>query len=144
MNSLEECSAMNCQVFSTKAACVLYFFFPLFFFSFCVQVLGTPNEDTWPGVHSLPHFKPGRSKYQVHPHFPFPGTTGHNYISDHSLGAGLWRHPLVFLAALNLLKNLYSVFLNDLCSAECSAETMMCFFSLLTSYCAQGVVWLFG
>uniref|UniRef100_A0A8C9GD90 Cyclin-dependent kinase 14 n=1 Tax=Pavo cristatus TaxID=9049 RepID=A0A8C9GD90_PAVCR len=21
-------------------------------------VLGTPNEDTWPGVHSLPHFKP--------------------------------------------------------------------------------------
>ncbi|KAJ7418164.1 hypothetical protein BTVI_30518 [Pitangus sulphuratus] len=22
------------------------------------QVLGTPNEDTWPGVHSLPHFKP--------------------------------------------------------------------------------------
>ncbi|XP_044802357.1 cyclin-dependent kinase 14 isoform X3 [Bubalus bubalis] len=24
------------------------------------QVLGTPNEDTWPGVHSLPHFKPER------------------------------------------------------------------------------------
>nr|XP_035927378.1 cyclin-dependent kinase 14 isoform X2 [Halichoerus grypus] len=23
-------------------------------------VLGTPNEDTWPGVHSLPHFKPER------------------------------------------------------------------------------------
>lgn len=23
------------------------------------QVLGTPNEDTWPGVHALPHFKPG-------------------------------------------------------------------------------------
>ncbi|XP_038840285.1 cyclin-dependent kinase 14-like [Salvelinus namaycush] len=22
------------------------------------QVLGTPCEDTWPGVHSLPHFKP--------------------------------------------------------------------------------------
>uniref|UniRef100_A0A8C9GAU4 Cyclin-dependent kinase 14 n=1 Tax=Pavo cristatus TaxID=9049 RepID=A0A8C9GAU4_PAVCR len=25
-----------------------------------VRVLGTPNEDTWPGVHSLPHFKPER------------------------------------------------------------------------------------
>ncbi|XP_010397487.1 cyclin-dependent kinase 14 isoform X2 [Corvus cornix cornix] len=24
------------------------------------KVLGTPNEDTWPGVHSLPHFKPER------------------------------------------------------------------------------------
>ncbi|KAG8443168.1 hypothetical protein GDO86_011830 [Hymenochirus boettgeri] len=23
-------------------------------------ILGTPNEDTWPGVHSLPHFKPER------------------------------------------------------------------------------------
>uniref|UniRef100_UPI003AAA25FA cyclin-dependent kinase 14-like n=1 Tax=Centroberyx gerrardi TaxID=166262 RepID=UPI003AAA25FA len=23
-------------------------------------VLGTPSEDTWPGVHSLPHFKPDR------------------------------------------------------------------------------------
>ncbi|KAI5086764.1 cyclin-dependent kinase 14 isoform X2, partial [Silurus meridionalis] len=23
-------------------------------------VLGTPSEETWPGVHSLPHFKPGR------------------------------------------------------------------------------------
>uniref|UniRef100_A0A8D0DR06 Cyclin-dependent kinase 14 n=1 Tax=Salvator merianae TaxID=96440 RepID=A0A8D0DR06_SALMN len=23
-------------------------------------VLGTPNEDSWPGVHSLPHFKPDR------------------------------------------------------------------------------------
>uniref|UniRef100_A0A8C9WGV6 Cyclin-dependent kinase 14 n=1 Tax=Scleropages formosus TaxID=113540 RepID=A0A8C9WGV6_SCLFO len=23
------------------------------------QVLGTPSEDTWPGVSSLPHFKPG-------------------------------------------------------------------------------------
>uniref|UniRef100_A0A3B3TDM3 Cyclin-dependent kinase 14 n=1 Tax=Paramormyrops kingsleyae TaxID=1676925 RepID=A0A3B3TDM3_9TELE len=23
-------------------------------------VLGTPSEDTWPGVHSLPHFKPER------------------------------------------------------------------------------------
>uniref|UniRef100_A0A8C0NTB0 Uncharacterized protein n=1 Tax=Canis lupus familiaris TaxID=9615 RepID=A0A8C0NTB0_CANLF len=25
-----------------------------------LSVLGTPNEDTWPGVHSLPHFKPER------------------------------------------------------------------------------------
>ncbi|XP_017673130.1 PREDICTED: cyclin-dependent kinase 14 [Lepidothrix coronata] len=31
-------------------------------YSTCLDmwVLGTPNEDTWPGVHSLPHFKPER------------------------------------------------------------------------------------
>lgn len=29
------------------------------------QVLGTPSEDTWPGVHTLPHFKPGETFFFV-------------------------------------------------------------------------------
>lgn len=27
------------------------------------QVLGTPSEDTWPGVNTLPHFKPGETLF---------------------------------------------------------------------------------
>ncbi|MBN3315311.1 CDK14 kinase, partial [Atractosteus spatula] len=30
-------------------------------------VLGTPTEDTWPGVHSLPHFKPGKVSHCTAP-----------------------------------------------------------------------------
>lgn len=64
--------------FPIKAVCLFLLFFFSFPFFFCyAQVLGTPNEDTWPGVHSLPHFKPGRYKYHIHPHFPLPGNTGH-------------------------------------------------------------------
>lgn len=42
-----------------------YLHVPYLHFWCVFQVIGTPSEDSWPGVNSLPHFKPGETFHSV-------------------------------------------------------------------------------
>lgn len=55
------------RIFSTKTAITAIMQLCTFIFPWCwyLQVLGTPNDELWPGVTTLPEYKPSK-KNQIH------------------------------------------------------------------------------